>query len=56
MLRDAEAFLPDCSWFRRDFVGEREVDLLAEGRCEEDLFSLISRSDFFLGEDLVKRP
>jgi len=63
-IEEAECFLPECcSRCRRDFVGEREEDLmgeldegfLMEGRGEALVFSLVSGSDFFLGEDLVKK-
>lgn len=66
MLRDQEPFLYVCSWSRIDFVGERAEDLTGDfegdfrGEEREDegllLFSLVSGSVFFLGEDLVKRP
>ena len=64
MLRDQESFLYVCSFGRYDFVGELGEDfaedlvgdLRGEDREDEDLFSLISGSVFFLGEDLVKRP
>ena len=52
------------SRYRTDLVGEREEDLigeleedfLIEGRGEALVFSFGSRSDFFFGEDLVKKP
>ncbi len=64
MLRDQEPFLYDCSLSRTDFVGERGEDLAGdfvgdfrgEEREDDGLFSLLSGSVFFLGEDLVKRP
>ena len=77
MLRDQEPFLYVCSLSWTDFVGERREDFAGdlvgdfvgdlrgeEGVEDENdvLFSLVSGSVFFLGddededEDLVKRP
>ena len=60
MLRDQAPLLSVCSFSRTDFVGDRGEDFAADFRGEErdddDLFSLVSLSVFFLGEDLVKRP
>lgn len=39
-----------------DFDGDFEGDLRVEEREDDVLFSLVSGSVFFLGEDLVKRP
>lgn len=70
VLRDQEPFRYGCSWPRIDFVGDGAEDFAGDfegdfrgrgrGRGEEEeddvLFSLVSGSVFFLGEDLVKRP
>ena len=65
MLGDQEPFLYLCSWSRMDFVGDRtedfagdfEGDFRGEEREDDVLFSLVSSSVFFLGEDLLlKRP
>ena len=71
VLRDQEPFLYVCSLSRTDFVGERREDFAGdlvgdlrgeEGEEDDVLFSLVSGSVFFLGddededEDLVKRP
>lgn len=37
-------------------MGELEEDFFREGRGEVLIFSCVSGSDFFLGEDLVKKP
>ncbi len=63
-LRDQEPFLCVCSWLRIDFVGDRgedfagdfEEDFRGEEGKDDVLFSLVSSSVFFLGEDLLKRP
>lgn len=64
VLRDQEPFLYVGSLSRTDFVGEGGEDLaddfVGDFRGEEGeddvLFSFVSDSVFFLGEDLVKRP
>lgn len=65
MLRDQEPFLYVGSLSRTDFVGERGEDFAdnfvgdfrgEEGEDDDLLFSFVSGSVFFLGEDLVKRP
>lgn len=67
VLRDQEPSLciRSRSRARIDFVGDGAEDLAGDreedfrGEEEEDdevLFSLVSGSVFFLGEDLVKRP
>ena len=66
VLRDQEPFLYVSSFSRTDFVGDRGEDFAGdfvgdlrgedEEREDDVLFSLVSSSVFFLGEDLVKRP